>query len=361
MWNVNVGDALVGLLSIVSVIGIVTRGTQYLRMQPGGIFWVYRLRGYLLGIPVHYVNDPELMLAVLQQSNVKGPFLEQVVAIPAWLPLRSVESTDGTDWKVLRAQFDDHLRRLSLSHLTNLAREAVMDLQQERILDYPTLALNLSTVLLAWISGKERSDVPVTVALQLVTATGLWKRDIALRGMGTDRVIKEELVASIVAYCDFQQKLLPDTLVSDYIQSFLISPMINLTDIFCAIESADDSIKTMVLRSHPFPVLERRLVAPLGPMAVGSQVLIPLAAVARIDPHAWMVFGGGERRCPGRTVASCLLMQYRTLARLSAWCPRVGHRDSGRHNDILSLPETLMSGYRLGGLCLSWIIVYWFG
>jgi hypothetical protein len=341
-----------GATSISLVIGGLVWGVRYLRMQPDGVFWIYKLRGYCMGITVYYVDDPVLMSQVLNQSDVKGPFLEQVVAVPAWLPIRSVESTDGTEWKTMRIRFDDRLRTLSLAELSHIVDDAVETLQTMPQLDYDTLAFSLATVLLAWVSGTAPSQVPESLSRKLVLATGEWKRAIAMRGPAT-RSIQNELISQVVTYCAFPVYDADDR-ASDFIQAFLISPLINITDIFCAIEDADDSLTQMVLRAHPFPFLERRLVVPLGPMAAGSQVMLPLAAVARSHPQSWMVFGGGKRRCPGRGPASCILQKYKTLSRLTTWCPRVGHTCSGRHNDTLSIWEGLAMCCRIVRLCLSW-------
>jgi cytochrome P450 len=338
-------------LIVVGVAVVFVSGINYLRMCPGGIFWLYQIRGYLLRIPVYSVEDPDLMAAILRQSDIKGPFLEQVVAIPAWLPIRSVESTDGDEWKTLRAQFDNRLSRLSQRTLSILVEQTVTKLRCVARLDYETLALSLAKVLLAWVSQNSLSDVPETLAALLVASTREWKRSITLRAQAT-RSIQVEFVRNVVEYCAFQEE--NDEYVSDFIQAFLISPLINITDIFCAIQDADENITTCVLRAHPFPVLERRLVAPLGMMDKGSQVFLPLAEVARTHPTSWMVFGLGPRSCPGRGPAICILQKYKTLASLSTWCPRVGHRYSGRHNDNLSFLEGLSTLYRIGRLCLSW-------
>ena len=214
-----------------------------------------------------------------------------------------------------------------------------------------TLETSVATVLLAWVSETALYEIPLELAQLLVYAMEEWKRAIAVRGPA-QRPLQVRLIQRVVTLCGLEQGAKDD--ISSTIQAFLVSPLINITDIFCAIKDTDENVMNTVLRAHPFPVLERRLTAPIGNMITGAEVFLPLAAVAQQHPHHWRVFGLGPRRCPGKDPALCILRGYQVLARGSTWCPLAGHWDSGRHNDILSWSDSAYTLYTIGGLLWSW-------
>ena len=95
-----------------------------------------RLTGALQRKPVAILDrDPEAVERVLKSSHVKGSFLEELVACPAWGKVTSVESVDGEIWRQLAADVRVVMRQLDYAerlpvlierHLGSLA-QAVRD------------------------------------------------------------------------------------------------------------------------------------------------------------------------------------------------------------------------------------------
>ncbi len=58
-----------------------------------------KLCGFLQRKKVIILEDkPYLSKIILEQSVVKGSFIESLIALPAWKPIRSIESIDNEEW-----------------------------------------------------------------------------------------------------------------------------------------------------------------------------------------------------------------------------------------------------------------------
>jgi cytochrome P450 len=161
-------------------------------------------------------------------------------------------------------------------------------------------------------------------------------------------------------------------------QPFLISPQINVSDIMVATfsflrqhpqhyqlvqkKAAENDgrylnavIMEAIRLQHPFPILERELTRDLvlqgRSVKAGTQIFVPLDQFKQdpsFQPEAWLnedrphpfqslAFGAGKRMCPGKMLATHLmvallgsLVRHLPLERIQ---PEQGHRFSGRNND----------------------------
>lgn len=348
----------------------------------------------LQGKNVHFIEEnPENIKAVLESSNRKGDFIERLIATPAWHPILSVESTDGRTWQRLLKAFRPSLKQASVrSDIIETTKDAVRRLHagagRPTILCGETVSKLCAQIFYTWIFG--RSLEPAEEDLYY-RASLEWRTEIAMKGAAS-KGIKEEfwnhLRTSYLSsdYIDPKNRgdleSQPEELqirLSAIAQPFLISPQINFADILAALykrlhSSSDlterfqkalygsceeEDLKSFLLETirleHPFPVLERELtkdlLLPSGEgLSRGTQVFMMLDQFRQdpnFSPERWsssegqllmpMIFGAGERACPGRHLATivlnALLQEIHNLWDMSQIRPYEGHLISGRQND----------------------------
>jgi hypothetical protein len=362
-----------------------------------------RLTGALQRKPVVILDrDPEAVERVLKSSHVKGSFLEELVACPAWGKVTSVESVDGEIWRQLAADVRVVMRQIDYAerlpvlierHLGSLA-QAVRDGWVSEI-DAKQLGHLTARIMIELVF-----DTPATheEAALLYRASETWRKEIAVKGKG-DTEVREawwSWLRQRVADSRWGEELEKrgehgDKWMSVFAQPFLISPVINLGDVMVAVfgmlgedaslkqrtleavQAGDDAFVSGVVMEairlrHPFPVLEREVPADIaseaGVIPAGTQVFIPLDQFkqdAEVRPERWMgstkdnpyrslPFGAGRRMCIGKPIATALLtgVLRGLLSEVPFASIRVaeGHRYSGRSNDEgASLSESL---YQLG-------------
>ena len=356
-----------------------------------------RICARLQGKKVHFIDRPsEDIEKVLKHSNKKGDFLERLVALPAWSPILSIESSDDETWrsliKVFRPIFKQAIVRSDLKELT--AQEISLFSSRNRhndiVVDGEHISRITVQIFFNWIFGRRLNQEEEDLYYQ---ASIEWRKEIGVKGRASGEIKRkfwEHLRRTYLAsdFCAGREvstdteKSLQVTL-SAIAQPFLISPQINFSDILATLFQRLDQkpeLKKLFLETmktdhpphldsqnmmqsffleairleHPFPILERELQADLNVQGVkltkGTQVFIMLDELKQdqeFNPHRWeqahrspyhaIPFGAGERVCPGQRIALTTLATMVTEL-LKTWRvdqvrPFENHLYSGRHND----------------------------
>jgi hypothetical protein len=301
-----------------------------------GVRVIFTLRSWFLGVPFLYVTDLGTIQKVLYTCSSKGDFLESTVAQDAWYPVKSVESEDGDQWKELRRDYNVFRRGLhSLQDLKNIAHTlAQQKLDRAEPIDAKQLTILVIQIMLRWL---ER-DPSIDGVTMIAAAVNEWRMSLPCKEAGD---IQLKMTAT-----DYLCTTLG--LPTAAIQPFVISPAINIVDIMRTWND-DARISTptqAILAAHPFPYIERLVTkAHVDGIPAGTQVLIPMASIAKANPNIdWLAFGVGPRGCPGKSIALTLLKALgEVLLTLVLFTPDVNHRYSGRQNDSAPLSNPLYS------------------
>ncbi|MBK9072054.1 MAG: cytochrome P450 [Myxococcales bacterium] len=366
--------------------------------------WLMRAVGALQRKPTVILDaDPQLCGRVLAASDTKGTMLETLIATPAWHPIYSIESVDGELWQQLSNDFKLLMKDLHWhQRLAPIARRELSALANhtgtrvDGVVDAEAISRVVLRVLYELLF-----DAPIAEADETLfyRASIQWRKEIAVKGVA-DEAIKQQFwsrLGDIVHTSRFSQGMStyahePSRWLSLFAQPFLISPQINISDIFVSVFHflrADEALRAQVtcwatsyreghieeptagasnargllegvlleairLR-HPFPVLERELQADLVTATktyrAGTHFFILLDKFKQdqtFDPRRWLLphaenpyaalpFAAGPRMCVGKPIATELLVEM--LASLltefpfDAIAPTQGHMFSGRDND----------------------------
>jgi hypothetical protein len=358
-----------------------------------------RLAAFLQGKKVVLLNSqPELCAQVLAASDKKGDFLERLIATPAWHPIYSIESMDDDHWKQLSDDFKKLMNQLQWrERLTPLIHQTLQLLLKNNhtespvILDSETLCKLVVATLYELLFNHSMSAQDQNL---FYTASVEWRKEIAVKGKANPQIKSEfwKRLHQIVSESSFKEGLLsyqqdPSNWLSLFAQPFLISPQINISDIFVtvfgflksdptlyqkakiwAVEQDKARLSGILLEAirlqHPFPILERELKQPLssphGHFTAGTQFFILLDQFKqdqRFDPERWLLpqdqnpyhalpFAAGPRMCIGKPIALELMVQllqsFLIEFDLNQIQPQQGHLYSGRDNDQSSgFKETL--------------------
>lgn len=328
-------------------------------------------------------SDPKLCSEILASSDTKGTFLEQLVATPAWHPIYSIESVDGDLWKQLAGDFSQMMNSLHWrERLRPIIAKETAQLSQKEIITSPILSQLVLRVLFNLIFNKEIQTDDETLFYQ---ASLEWRKEIAVKGKASQE-IKEKFwqrLTQIIADSSFKDglesyKCDPSSWISLFAQPFLISPQINISDIFVAVFyfiDQDKALHSQALRSaqdgdrkylegiileairlkHPFPILEREIKKDTSFQGKkyfsGTHFFILLDQFKQdqnFDPNRWQAVAGenpyhsipfavGPRMCVGKPIAMELMAELlMTLLKdfpLKNIQLPVGHYYSGRDND----------------------------
>ena len=363
-----------------------------------------RLCAWLQRQPVAFIDrDPRAIGAVLASSAHKGRFLEERIACPAWEPIRSVESVDGPEWEALSSTFRTVFRRLEWRERLPAAVAgalATVVAGDDGLVDAQVVSRVTASALHRVVFGVE---APAEVSDLLYRASVEWRKEIAVKGAG-DRSVKDAFVAWLDAALRRSRwaDLLAceehgPRLLSAIAQPLLISPQINVADIFVTLFAelerdpdrmaqvrswAEDDEKALlngavmeaIRLGHPFPVLERWL--PRDVEAAGSrfsrgtQVFMMMDALQQEEefrperwigprssnPYADLPFGSGPRMCTGRPLAELLMVELLrgllTTVPPNRLRPAEGNPYSGRANDGKDDLESILHQARVFGRVL---------
>ena len=335
-------------------------------------------------------SNPRLCGEILAASDTKGTFIEQLLATPAWHPVYSIESMDGPRWEQLSSDFKSVMAQLDWrKRLGPLALKQIEELV-DRVRNEPAFHLDSEVITrsVVRIFFELLFDQPLEVSDESLfyRASIEWRKEIAIKGK-SDPHVKEMFwtrLQEVVRESRFREGLEtyredPSCWLSLFAQPFLISPQINISDIFVtvfqffetdliswetaknwAIQGDRPRLSGIVLEAirlrHPFPILERELkrdfVATTGERyAAGTQVFILLDRFKqdqKVDPERWLLspaenpysalpFAAGPRMCIGKPIAMELLVEmlsgFLTRIPFEKIQPALGHQFSGRDND----------------------------
>ncbi len=352
-----------------------------------------------------YKSNPADCAKILNTSSVKGTFLEQIFATPAWHPIFSIESTDGDTWKNLIRKFkfisqeikwQEKISPLTKKHLEEVIKKNRTNCKFK--VDSETISRLCLKILYEVIFETPIQTDDEDVFYQ---ASIEWRKELAIKGQGSTsvkldfwnrlgKIVKESKFSD-----HFENKKDRDTLLSTFAQPFLISPQINVSDIFVAVfyflrsdpeifsqalHSAQNGKKSylngIILESirlrHPFPVLERE--DPKDPHIQYFIFLDQFQQDKIFDPNRWtqnssqnpyhsLPFGTGPRMCAGKPIAMELLTELLQAILIhfpeEQIRPDLGHLYSGRNNDrgqswtetlyqMRMFSKGLRESYRLG-------------
>jgi cytochrome P450 len=373
------------------------------RYDSSGRTLILKFMCSLQGIPAIILkSNPKLCKAVLDACNTKGHGIEMHFAFPGWQPIYNSESVDGEKWKKLLSIFRKIVHKVNYSErLPEIIKKHCQKLAEDNPnIDSVVIQKLTARVFFELLFNKELS---LSDEKNFIDATNEWRRHVAQKG-DSDIKMKEKMIERIME-CIRESQGVYDIeaykaefkadnyeVVSSFIQPFLISPMINFSDIFCELallleknpgykQTLSDSalglgdskeplsiylsvVYEAIRLKHPFPLLERELSQDVSDgktvIPKGTHVFIELDSFIqspKFQPENWMnqeynkenswiLFATGPRMCAGRLIAiQAIEIMLSELIKnkkgdfkdLRFW---ENHKISGRKNDTtVSLKE----------------------
>jgi len=330
-------------------------------------FW---LLGKKYGINIIYFkecnqNNINLINEVLLLKD-KGNFIEYLVATPAWEPILSLESIDNDKWRHVKQNFLKFTNRFYVNNKINLIGDYIENytnqyLNSNHIIDSKIISKITVQSFCKFLFNIEINLNDLDVLYQ---ASIEWRKEIIMKGKG-NMDIKVNAINIILNYIKNDNKLYlifnEDWEKPEYysiiLQPFIISPMINISDIMVSVQSLlsqslisnhevinNNLINKIIYSYHPFPILER-----FNPLT-NTQYFIPLDKLATFHNYSNLyknlVFGVGPRRCSGQLYAYVILnkfidMYFKNQKKIN---PLLNHKYSGRNNDKFNIRESLYIG-----------------
>lgn len=310
-------------------------------------------------------NNINLINKVISLKD-KGNFIEYFIATPAWEPIISLESVDNDKWDKVKKNF---LKFTTCFYLDNK-----MNLIGDYIENYTNKYLNSNHIIDSKLISKItvqsfcRFLFDIEINLNdldvLYQASIEWRKEISMKGKGNMN-IKLNAINIILNYIKNNNKIYlifnEDWEKPEYysiiLQPFIISPMINVSDIMVSVQSLlsksiilnnqvinNSLINRIIYSYHPFPILER-----FDPLT-NTQYFIPLDQLTTFNNYSELyknlVFGTGPRRCSGQLYAYVILTKFIDMyfKNQKKFNPLLNHKYSGRNNDKFNVGESLYMG-----------------
>jgi hypothetical protein len=318
-----------------------------------------------------YVTDLNLAKKVLE-SSIKGQFIEQKIAKKAWYPILSIESEDHENYYKLKENLLLLFKEQpSLGILKNIIIEKCLEYNNNyEIIDSKITSIIVADVFVTYLfnenltcdgiqhlfnaqdtqrvadhyhdqatSGLSSAQVLLKPGeLELLYNGSIeWRKEIAIKGKG-DINIKNNVIELIKNLLKNSKYTLSKTYsdifsYSVICQPYIISPMINVTDILYYYDNNlyeftkndliinCNNIKKIISDHHPFPVLERY------DEITNTQYYIPMEIIKDFP------FGFGPRKCPGQNIALLFIETFLKHINKDKFKPKLNHLYSGRSND----------------------------
>jgi hypothetical protein len=342
------------ILALIFIVVYTTRALRALRAPGSAQHALLYTLGWLQGTRVEFVSpitDPALVTQVLASSD-KGHLVEYLIARGEWAPIVSIESESVEVSGRMTRKLHTVLKCIH-------AYERLPILLQRLCVGNGTcdetmrLVFNVFfTLLLYRDPTREESDLACAAANEYRKALAVKAR--ANPHIKRDFFVLMRTILKSSPIADFIDLDLDEDL-SVILQPLIISPMINVPDILVALHTCLDNrpdlrsktdyhgiILEAIRCHHPFPLYERVLHRAVAGLPCGTHVIVHHDQPSSFNPeqdsklYAGIPFGTGPRRCAGRRLAIPLLHALLThhAAHWESFHPAVGHRYSGRHNDI---------------------------
>lgn len=305
----------------------------------------------------------------------KGRSIEDLFSCKAFVPILSLESVNGPLWEELKNNFMILKPYLPSSEiLSKIAEEESYDLISKNvIIDSKQISISTIKIFLKWIfcqnhlellkeNVKETPCVDFTfinsllseeILYSLYQASLEFRKEIAIKGKGDyDTKVKSvDIIVNILEQSKYNQLFdwKKPIFYSVIMQPFVISPMINMSDIAVSVKEFKsdytkfqdnlDYIETCLFKSHPFPILER------FDKETNTQVFIDMRTLedATDIKDSKINFGYGIRSCLGRIYARDFLNSFfnKKMLNYENFVPKLNHLYSGRDNDNINFKETI--------------------
>ena len=343
----------------------------------------YNIKQYLLwllskiqGISnIKYITDINMIeIESILQSTTKGKFIEYHIAMPAWYPIISLESCDNDLWKEVKSNFlifiqylenrNNHkntLKYIIKNNLNGIIEHACKSNDKiDSIAISKLVCKSICEYLFDYLISESELNIIYIGSLE-------WKKEISCKGIGNTinkwnaiNTILSIIVKNTDVYNIFSNQWNDPEYFSVIMQPFIISPMINISDIMCNAEILlnnkqiniidniinKDIINKIIYSYHPFPILERYNTT------TDTQYFIPLDTLINSNNYSkltsMLVFGSGPRKCSGIKYAydilEPLLADY--FQNYKLYEPSKNHKYSGRINDnVFYLNQLMYMGY----------------
>lgn len=295
---------------------------------------------------------------ILKHTN-KGSVIEEKLATPAWKPILSLESVNGSLWQLLKTNYLKFVQNLPANeNLTNLSRKEINYLILNNILiDSRQISISIAKIFFQWIFFEDQTILDKCldpfVLEEFYQSSLEFRKEIALKGKA-DWNKKTKPIKQLINFLNMSKHR---TLFDDWsqpenysvvMQPFFISPMINFSDIGVSIKNSIKNCEYLsdknfyeycLFRQHPFPILER-----FDP-DTDTQYFIDFRNLTSYEfsDVKNFLFGSGERACLGRAFAKIILENFFKrdilLENTELFKPEIGHLYSGRTNDKFSFSE----------------------
>ena len=296
----------------------------------------------------------------------KGKFIEYLVATPAWEPIISLESVDNDKWDQVKTNFLNFTTSFYVDNKINLIGDYIENYINQYINSNHIIDSKLISKITVQSFCKFLFDIEINLNdLDILYQASIeWRKEISMKGKG-NMDIKVNAINIILSYIKnnnnvyliFNEDWEKPEYYSIILQPFIISPMINVSDIMVSVQSllsqsfiSNDEIITnnlinkIIYSYHPFPILER-----FDPLT-NTQYFLPLDQLTTFhnysDLYKNLVFGAGPRRCSGQLYAYVILHKFIDvyLKNQTKFNPLLGHKYSGRNNDKFNFRESLYMG-----------------
>jgi len=293
--------------------------------------------------------------------KIKGNFIEHLIATPAWKPILSLESVDNQEWEVVKKNFLYFINKIELNN--NLLGQYVKYYTQE----YINSGQIIDSIIISKITVKSfckflfDQEIDQNKLDILYNGSIEWRKEISIKGqanyqikLASIQIILDIIKLNNKVYNIFGNNWEKPEYYSVILQPFIISPMINISDIMVNAQIllskniilpndyvSTELINKIIYSYHPFPVLER-----FDP-ETSTQYFIPLDKLTNFDNYndiyKSLVFGTGIRKCAGQTYVYIFLKSFLTIyfQNQNKFNPMINHKFSGRNNDNFNLDETI--------------------
>lgn len=288
----------------------------------------------------------------------KGTGLEELVAMPAWQPILSLESVNGQKWQELKKNFLIFQKYLPpVSELGLVAKHEVTQLvERDNEINSKDMSILTLKIFVNWMFNEPGcyDNILREEEVERIYQSSIeYRKEIALKGVGC-KIKKQDSVNIIVDLLSKSQKY--SSVFSDWsqpeyysiiMQPFIISPMINVSDIAVSVKKNLSALKELnydtsnfidyaIRVAHPFPILERYN------EKTNTQIVINLIDL-KLDEK--FNYGYGPRACLGRLYAREFLKEFfePILKNYDSinFMPEKMHLFSGRDNDNGNLAESI--------------------